>query len=174
MDTTSSTYKKDRLSHATHNEIAAVHLYNNGECHFPDWVITAAFYSALNYVKHKIFPIADMADGKMQFCYSFEEYLVVNNKEREDKHAVLKNLVKIQCPQIRTEYEKLMDMCWGARYTEYKIQPEEALNALELLSRIRAHCKQDDEWKPVSAAKTTPKEDTVNSIWREYGAKVCV
>ncbi len=140
MDTTSTTYKKDRLSHAIHNERAARHLYNNGNCEFADWTITTSFYSALNYAKHKIFPIADIREGKMVFCYTFEQYLVENDLEHSEKHGVVKNLIKKHCPAIRENYEQLMDMCWGARYVEYKRDPNEALHAIELLSLIRAIC----------------------------------
>lgn len=155
MDSTSSTYPKDRLAHAHHNQKAAIHLYNDGACHFPDWVITTAFYAALNYVKHKVFPIGDMqSDGKFLFTYTFEDYLIQNNKEREDKHSVIRTLVKQHCSPIRAEYDKLLDMCWGARYVDYKRTPEEALAALELLSKIAHYCDKEKAAKQVQQSAT--------------------
>ncbi len=46
---------EDNLEYAQHNEKACKYLDKKPE--FTDWVITTAFYSALHFVRYKIFPI---------------------------------------------------------------------------------------------------------------------
>ncbi|MEJ7683795.1 MAG: hypothetical protein WKG06_39235 [Segetibacter sp.] len=46
---------KERLDHAIHNENVCSYLELKKE--YADWIITTAFYSALQFVSYKIFPL---------------------------------------------------------------------------------------------------------------------
>lgn len=51
------------LDHATHNEEVCSHLDDNTK--YSDWIITTAFYSAMHFMKHKIFPLKIIDQAKM-------------------------------------------------------------------------------------------------------------
>ena len=64
MDLYSITMGNSRnLEHAEHNEKAYRYLCQEPE--FSDWIITTAFYSAIHYIRHRMFPFEDqLKNGK--------------------------------------------------------------------------------------------------------------
>jgi len=84
-----------RKEHAEHNESLCELLLNNGN--YNDWVITTAFYSAIHFVRHKIFPLDkyDPQTGSQESFSNFNDYL--NRFSRVDKnrkHKAIKINVK--------------------------------------------------------------------------------
>ncbi len=73
--------KSDSLNHAIHNKEVCVHL--SKESRYSDWVITTAFYSAVHFVEHKIFPIKGFKSKRIEYDFtSFNGYydFYSNNK----------------------------------------------------------------------------------------------
>lgn len=65
-----------RKQHAIHNEEACDFLLSSNK--FNDWVITTAFYSALHFVQHEIFPLTH--DDKK---YGFKDLLWESPKKKK-------------------------------------------------------------------------------------------
>jgi hypothetical protein len=70
-----------RLTHALHNETVCNYLF--ADARFSDWVITAAFYSALHFVHHELFP--GTFDGLRH--NSFEAYCFYLSKKKRTKRS---------------------------------------------------------------------------------------
>ena len=102
------------LDHARHNE--KVLKYLDKEPTNSDWVITVAFYSALHYVRYKIFPLTvKKANGDNHIHITFDNYCSYHRYDNLGKHEMLLGLVAEHCPEIAYEYNQLKDMCWTAR-----------------------------------------------------------
>lgn len=130
---------KNRKDHAEHNEKALKYLDKTPE--FLDWVITMAFYSALHFVKHKLFPLTEQTkDGHSFRHQSFESYFAFNRDKKIDKHTMLKNLVEDNCIEISAKYSHLLDICKTARYINYEYDRTESNLAKKYLEDIKEYC----------------------------------
>lgn len=129
---------KERLDHGLHNEKACTHLELNKE--FSDWIITTAFYSALQFVSYKIFPIEICTNGRKLNIHDISQYQNLSNKKDLSRHAVLSDLVFKHCSDISEDYDWLKDMSMTARYVNYQHPPEVANKAKTLMLRIKKHC----------------------------------
>lgn len=87
-----------RKEHGEHNEKLCDHLLSNGN--YNDWVVTTAFYAALNFVKYQIFPFT----WKGKQYNDFETYFNQAENRGVDKHESLKNLV---CRNIKKMFRRL-------------------------------------------------------------------
>ena len=126
-----------RKAHAEHNEKLCDLLRKNGE--FNDWVITTAFYSAVNLVKHEIFPIKE----KNESYIDFEDYYFgLPETTRPNKHQALINLVKRKLSAASIFYKKLFDDCNIARYHDFHVTEEQAKTARTMLSKLNGVCKK--------------------------------
>lgn len=128
-----------RRKHALHNEDACYYLYEAGK--FPDWVITTAFYSALQFVKYKAFPLK----GEFDTYPTFEDYFALQ-KNRDDfagsRHDVIKKLVQHHLRPIAA-YQELFDACHNARYSDYQLRNQDVELALDNLSEIKKFCNTE-------------------------------
>lgn len=120
--------------HALHNERLCDLLLENGQ--FNDWVITTAFYAALHYVKHQMFPL-HLAGKKFN---EFEAYYFQHEKKGVDKHRSLSGLVCRNLKDCSGAYRWLLDAAKNSRYNNYKVAPETASKARKLLSAIKNSC----------------------------------
>ena len=127
----------DDLKHARHNDKACDYLHENGE--FTDWVVTTAFYAAIYYVHHELFPGQFEINGTTRHLSSFDDY-IKNLKGEKKPHTVRIDLVADLLPEIYSEYKTLHDTCWTARYKNYKISSEEVNACRECLNDIRDLC----------------------------------
>jgi hypothetical protein len=124
-----------RLQQAEHNERLSDHLLGLGDFH--DWVVTTAFYSAIHFVEHKIFP-ATINGQKFQ---TFEEYYDEESKRKNlSKHAIKANLVGQRLPGIKRQYGWLKDACHSARYIDYKVSAAKAKSANATLKVLKSCC----------------------------------
>ena len=133
--------KKDqeRLNHGLHNEKACTHLESNAE--FADWIITTAFYSALQFVSYKIFPIEIKVNGNNKVTiYDISQYQNISGKRELSRHTVLGDLVYKHCADISEDYDWLKDMSMNARYVNYQHPIEVANKAKRLMLQIKKHC----------------------------------
>ena len=135
--------KYNKLEHAKHNEIVCDFLSQDSR--FPDWVITTAFYSAIHFVDHKIFPIVDTtSEGGEVAIKDIDEY----RKQRSitlDKHSTRAQLVRKDCSSIHPSFDWLMSASRTARYINYKFpKPEQTIIlAKKHLSVISSCCRED-------------------------------
>lgn len=128
----------DRLNHGLHNEAVCDYLELKKE--FADWIITSAFYSALQFVTHKIFPFTLPAfQGRTTTINSINDYKVYGNKN-QNKHDLLLGLVQQKHPEIYPEYNWLLDASYNARYTDYQQPPEVANKARTYLKKVKNLC----------------------------------
>lgn len=131
---------EDNLEYALHNEKACKYLDKKPD--FADWVITTAFYSALHFVRFKIFPITIQKKDKNIKITDFENYFRINNPLNLSKHSLLSNLVEEFHPEIANDYSKLRDISWTARYNNYKYSREVSNEAKKRLDKIKSYCSK--------------------------------
>jgi hypothetical protein len=119
--------------HAEHYE-AVCDFIHAGE-HWPDWVVTTAFYSALHYVRSIIFPLTE---GESTY-QNFDEYCASQSGYgRLDKHQLLASLVFTHLRPAFEAYEFLMNASRKSRYNGYDIPPALADKARNHLRTIKS------------------------------------
>lgn len=127
------------LLFAEHNEEACNYLNNSGN--FVDWVITTAFYSAIHYIHHKIFPYTYIfPNGKKKVFYDFETFSQQFKGAKQSKHILLKNFVEMNHNEIAIDFQHLMDTCMTARYNDYHFDSVAAKIARMRLKNIKKYC----------------------------------
>jgi hypothetical protein len=129
-----------RLAHARHNETACQHLKNSGL--FNDWVITTAFYSAIHFIDHELFPkqYEDPQTGRPRTFNDFESYY--NRTDRSvNKHQLRHNLVDEYIPEVSDQYQTLKENCWTARYVNYRVDPLISDECFFCLQQIKEICE---------------------------------
>ena len=129
--------KKD---HAIHNENACNFL--QADKNYSDWVVTTAFYSALHYVQHEIFPVT--INGKLYS--SFNQYYLGhyrNSQNRPNRHVSTINLVLEELgSDAHVNYKWLYDLCMTSRYRNYNTAPILAEESIKRLQRIKKVLKK--------------------------------
>lgn len=132
-----------KLDHAKHNAAACKFLKENGK--FLDWVVTTAFYSAIHYVDHLLFPsqYSDPETGKIKNFDSFDRlYKVYRNAKGDlDKHSYRSLLVSDHCPEFSNDFKTLRDACGSARYVDYQVETKMANLCVKCLENIREICE---------------------------------
>ena len=130
----------DSLLHARHNEKVFKSLDRDPDN--LDWVITIAFYSSLHYVRSKIFPLeVTKENGEKHTHYSFDDYSSYHRYDGIGKHEMLLELVTTHCPEISFEYNQLKDVCWTARYVDYKFDRAISNLAKKHQAAIKEYCE---------------------------------
>lgn len=125
-----------RKQHAVHNEAACDFLLSSGK--FNDWVVTTAFYSALHFVQHEIFPITEGKETYKDLNEYYGKVLKKKNK-RLTKHNATIQLVCSKTPKCAPYYRWLHDACMNGRYTNYNVSSRKATQARAYLQRLRTH-----------------------------------
>lgn len=125
--------------HAIHNEEACNFLLTSKK--FSDWVVTTAFYSALHFVQHELFPLTDNGHKYTDFNVYFGKVLKEKNKKLS-KHSATIELVKTNLPLCSSYYRWLHDACMSARYNNYNVSESKAINANNCLVEMKKHLKK--------------------------------
>lgn len=125
-----------RKEHGHHNEKLCDHLLE--KTGFNDWVVTTAFYAALNFVKHEIFPLN--IPGKRKY-EEFEHYFSIEDRGL-DKHESLKLLVCKNLSQCSGAYRWLLDSSKTSRYHDYRVSDAEAQKARRMLEAVKSRCSK--------------------------------
>jgi hypothetical protein len=129
----------ETLNHALHNEQVCNYLDLKPE--FSDWVITTAFYTALQFVSYKIFPFEVQAiGGKKTKIESLNQFYSYQSSRKINKHQLLLDLVYKHCKTIGEDYEWLLNMSMNARYINYSHDREVALKSLSLVKKVKKTC----------------------------------
>lgn len=132
-----TTYSEKRLQHAEHNESACDYL--NASDDFLDWVVTTAFYSALHFVEHKLFPRTEKVKGQVVKYETFDDWYKAVGID--NKHSELRQLVQYTCPgYVSSSYRALLDSSYSARYRHYATSRALADKAKRDLDNVKAHC----------------------------------
>ncbi len=128
-------------AHAEHNEAVCIELHAAPNL-YNDWVVTTAFYSALHFVRHKVFPHKETINGKPVNFVELDNYFDAKKKSgwKGSKHSLLAQLVAKKAAPIHPDYKRLLDWSMTARYTNYKTSLALADNAVVRLAKIKAHC----------------------------------
>ncbi|MCP4990151.1 MAG: hypothetical protein GY928_30165 [Colwellia sp.] len=133
--------RNDSLDHAKHNKEVCEYLSKKSE--YSDWVITTAFYSAIHFTDHKIFPLTSKQNGEPFTYVSFNKYWAVYSKKKHiNKHKVKLELVEDELPEVAPNYSILKDLSHTARYVNYKYDSWVANHAKKNLEAIEKFCKK--------------------------------
>lgn len=126
-----------RLSHAIHNKQACYQLRGSD---FSDWVVTIAFYSALHFARHKVFPFTDRRSGNT--FSTFDDYSrdALSRGDRRSRHSHMKNLVRMKVKSVSAAYQHMMDLSMTARYSDYETTRAQENLAIRLLNEIERAC----------------------------------
>ena len=125
--------------HAIHNEEACKFLLTSKK--FNDWVVTTAFYSALHFVQHELFPLTDHGQKYTDFNVYFSKVLKKKNKKLS-KHSATIELVKTNLPLASAYYRWLHDACMSARYNNYIVSETKAATASNYLTDMKKHLQK--------------------------------
>ena len=123
-----------KKEHGEHNKILCDKLYS--EKTHNDWVITTAFYSAIHFIDHKIFPF----DFKGNKINNIGDAHKNNSLRKESRHETRRFLVSLQLPSQVANYKYLKDNCMHARYIDYRVEDAMADRAKECLESLMAEC----------------------------------
>ena len=122
------------LNHAKHNEDLCRKLHN--EKNFFDWILTIAFYSALHYSEHSLFPL----QFGQRVYHSFDKYYQAFKMSNDNKHDARKRLIYSNIDaSAGAAYSWLKDSSLKARYYDYKINELEADMAIRKLDVIKSY-----------------------------------
>jgi len=123
------------LEHAIHNEKLCDMLLSTKK--YNDWVVTTAFYSAIHFIDHKLFPC--VINGKDYKTFNLY-YDVAVKSNQLSKHTLKAKLISDMLPKINAEYRWLKDACQTARYVDYLVTTGQAEAANLYLKTIKRNC----------------------------------
>lgn len=137
---------KEKLEHGRHNE--KVFTFLQKDINFIDWMITTSFYSSIHIVDYKIFPLEvnDLKTGKKRNFKTLDEYFnyykYSSGAISKSRHDLRKDLVGTKCSSISSDFKWLKDMCFTARYINYKFDNAELYKARAgaSLNSIKSFC----------------------------------
>lgn len=125
----------DKKAHASHNEDACRFLHKDGN--YCDWVVTTAFYSALHFLQHEMFP----REIKGKLYDNFDKYYnqhYTGGINKPNKHISTINLIKSELGDAaQKNYKWLYDLCMTARYRDYKTHKFIADESVKRLDHIK-------------------------------------
>lgn len=108
-----------------------------------DWVVTTAFYSALHFARHKIFPYEmETAPGQKKEFECFDEYYEYHQSINKptNKHEVMKRLVRMKVAAIADQYDHLHGLAHNARYNDWNLDKHYSKAAKKALKAIKDAC----------------------------------
>ncbi|CAN5168941.1 hypothetical protein BH09BAC5_BH09BAC5_10150 [soil metagenome] len=121
-----------KKEHGEHNRKLCDHLLSRGD--YNDWVVTTAFYSAIHFIEHKLFPL-DYGGKTLSDINSANNFI-----RTRSKHETRALLVGMYLSSQSADYAYLEKNCKNARYVNYKVNPETAKNAKAMLVKIETEC----------------------------------
>lgn len=121
-----------KKAHGKHNRDLCDELYQGKQ--YNDWVITTAFYSAIHYIDHCLFPLTH---NGVPFQNISQIHRVVR---RGSPHKTRDFIVGLYMPNSYANYGYLSNACWNARYKDYRVGDAEAQLAKDALEEIISEC----------------------------------
>jgi hypothetical protein len=125
---------KRALEHAKRNHDLAKKLHEEGE--YFDWVVTTAFYSAIHYVEHYMFP-AKWNNISVNNIEELKDACNTTSESYVGRHQARAKLVRRDLPFLKaTYYAWLDDQSRNARYKTYKVKKDFAQKAIDQLEKL--------------------------------------
>jgi hypothetical protein len=121
-------------AHALHNEQACDALFKLTG--FNDWVVTTAYYAALYFLNHKIYPLT-VEDKSFE---NPDEFWRANRLKYDGRHGAAVALAYQVVPEAAKEFHSLKDACMNARYKSYIVSDKIAIHARYCLSVVKRAC----------------------------------
>lgn len=100
-----------------------------------DWSVTTAFYSAIQFVEHKIFPI-NLSGVECNNLAEAKKKLKFEGRHKTREYLVGKELGY----SLGAKYKWLEDKSRNARYVSFKITVAEAEKAIQFCNEIKDAC----------------------------------
>ena len=124
-----------RKKHGQHNLDLTQIILDTGD--YNDWVVTTAFYSAVHFVEHALFPLIE---NGIEYP-NYNDYWDINFRPKnKSKHTGKVILVRRHLHAISVEYRNLLDDCNGARYNDYQVNDYIANDAKRAAEKIKVAC----------------------------------
>ncbi|MGA7160155.1 MAG: hypothetical protein WBZ48_04080 [Bacteroidota bacterium] len=126
------------LNHAKHDEEIATMLHTGKKS--VQWTVIVCFYSALHYVRSKIFPLTEVSGGVTTTYNSFDDY---HTRLRADGHSMHDRLVILtwrDLNSIAAKYQWLFNSSITARYNNYEPDPRASDMSMKYLLEIKKEC----------------------------------
>lgn len=131
---------KTLLEQAKGHEKTCDFLFSEGKGEHNDWVITTAFYAAMFYLEHKIFPIKSSKYNRGNRIENFDLYVKLLSTGLS-RHKDFKRVVREECPpKISTAYRKLFSLCYDSRYVPRDMAEADVSLARTKLAEIKVYC----------------------------------
>jgi hypothetical protein len=124
-----------RKEHGSRNLELCKLLLDDGQ--YNDWVVTTAFYSAVHFVEHALFPLIE--NGVEYLTYN-EYWQIFFHPRHISKHDGKKRLVKQYIPTVKNQYRELCDDCNNSRYNDYNVSDYNAKEAIKKAQAIKKAC----------------------------------
>ncbi len=124
------------INQAKHNESVCNYISSCSDQEYCDWVITTAFYSAIHYIRHQMFPYDD---GEGVTYKSFERLVKDKKTNEEGRHGFQLRMVVEEHRSIAFYYQKLHDLSRNARYNNYVFNKQESNLAKNYLEHIKTY-----------------------------------
>lgn len=131
--------KSKSLKHAEHNLGATLCVHEQHTYH--DWVVTMAFYSALHFINHKLFP--SKPEGYLDF-HDYYISVVLLGKRKYPQHKARARLVDEKMPVTGMYYRWLLQTADHARYNDWNISADKARVAIKYLTLIQQDCCEEE------------------------------
>jgi hypothetical protein len=128
----------NNLHHAEHNEEACKYLRKKPD--YLDWVVTTAFYASLHYLRHKMLPVTMEGNNGKLIYTEFESFFNACKSPSQGRHGFQQEKVNELFPEISSAYSHLKDICFTARYVNYKCDRELSELAYRRLLAIKEFC----------------------------------
>ncbi len=126
-----------KREHGQHNHVVCSKLQVTTDISCNDWIVTTAFYSAIHFLDHIIFP---MEYNGNKFDNINEAHKVLR---KHSKHQTREFLVNEKLRSQAANYSFLMSQCWDARYNNYDVNAAISNLAVKKLNDIRKECDVD-------------------------------
>jgi hypothetical protein len=142
---------KSELQYAQEDEAVCTLLRGDGTS--PRWIIITAFYAALRYVNHYVFPCTvEEASGQVGLAHDLIDY-ITKTADDTGKHILRQRLLREKLAdeghttRIFRKYRALQDASEKARYDTRDQDERDADYAWARLCAIRDFCtgQKDDE-----------------------------
>jgi hypothetical protein len=126
------------LAHAQHDEGVALFIHQAKKS--DQWTIIVCFYSALHYIRAKIFPLTEIAGGVTTTYNSANDYYSKLGPNKGSLHDTLVTLAWRELPTIAAKYQLMYNSSTTARYNNYAHDPRASAQAISNLAAIKKEC----------------------------------
>ena len=142
------------LKSARSFERACLLVHQDEEEHATEPVVLLAFYAALRYVNHYLFPM-EVTDkqGKTLEASTLDDY-IRTSRERGQKHEIRLRLLEDRDQDAADAYNQLWDSADKARYHLDELPKALADQSVRLMCRVKERCAKEVQEEDEQTSKT--------------------